>query len=322
MEALAGTMSPVAAAPAVARPQWRPLLMYAMALALAVALLLPLLTVEIPPLLDYPNHLARMFVLAHGAQDPFFSRVYEQRWGIIPNIAIDAVVPPLLSFIPLYTAGKLVLALTLLLPVAGTVAYSRATLRVGSLWPLASGLVAYNSLFLLGFMNFLISVGLAMLAAALWLRLRRGHPVLAVVVLAPVAVFLFFMHIFGLALFGLLSGAEELVQLLDRRRRNEPIAHPALAAIASIAGVFAAPAILYAMSNFEQAPGDIGWGMLHWKLVRLFGSFLQDHAAAGLYRPDRARHDARDDLHQPCIYLAPGDARARGPAGTLRGPSV
>jgi len=41
-------------------------------LILAVMLLVPIWTVAFPPLLDYPNHLARAFVLAH-LNDSHFS---------------------------------------------------------------------------------------------------------------------------------------------------------------------------------------------------------------------------------------------------------
>ena len=37
---------------------------------LCAVLLAPLLVVDVPPLLDYPNHLARVFVLASLPHDP------------------------------------------------------------------------------------------------------------------------------------------------------------------------------------------------------------------------------------------------------------
>jgi hypothetical protein len=255
---------------------------WGLASALVVGLLIPLFTVEIPPLLDYPNHLARMFVLAHGADDGFLSQVYEQHWSIIPNIAIDAIMPAMLSVMPLYTAGKVVLAITLLLPVAGTIAYSRAAFGVRSLWPLGAGLVAYNSLFMMGFMNFLISVGGALLAAAAWVWLRRSRPMLAVVILAPAAVGLFFMHIFGLALFGLLIGVQELLELVEHRHQGKPMLRPVLASVATLGAVFAGPAVLYAMSNLATVPGQVVWQPLHWKLMGLFGAFVQYDAISGI----------------------------------------
>ena len=117
-------------------------------------LLLPLTVVDVPPLLDYPNHLARDYVLALGQHDAFLSRMYAPHWAIIPNLAVDLVLPPLLWIMPVYTAGRILLAGTLLLPVIGAVLYSNAIFGRRSYWTIAVCLVACNGLFLLGFINF------------------------------------------------------------------------------------------------------------------------------------------------------------------------
>ena len=44
---------------------------------------------------DYPNHLARMFVITHIATDPILARMYEVNWNVVPNLAMDLIVPPL-----------------------------------------------------------------------------------------------------------------------------------------------------------------------------------------------------------------------------------
>src|SRR6516162_705584 len=112
--------------------------------ALCATLLAPLALVDVPPLLDYPNHLARAVVLAFGGTDPILSRMYAAHWAVIPNLGTDLVLPPLLHVLPVHMAGRVVIGGTLLLPVLGTIAYSRALFGVRSVWPLASGLVAYN----------------------------------------------------------------------------------------------------------------------------------------------------------------------------------
>ena len=106
-------------------------------MATCASLLAPLFLIDVPPVLDYPNHLARMYVLAFGAHDPILSRMYAQHWAIIPNLAIDLVLPEMLKFLPIYLAGRLVLAATLLMPLLGVIAYHRAAFRVRSYWPLA-----------------------------------------------------------------------------------------------------------------------------------------------------------------------------------------
>src|SRR5262249_45491967 len=127
---------------------------------LCLVLLAPLALVDMPPLLDYPNHLARAVVLATGATDPILSRIYAPHWAIIPNLGIDLILPPLLHVLPVHVAGRIVIGLAVLLPVFGTVAYSRAVFGTLSAWPFASALVAYNGALLLGFLNFVAGIGL------------------------------------------------------------------------------------------------------------------------------------------------------------------
>ena len=166
-----------------------------------------------PPLLDYPNHLARAVVLEAGASDPVLSRMYAPHWAIIPNLGTDLVLPPLLHLLPVHLAGRVVVGFAILLPVLGTIAYSRALFGRFALWPLASGLVAYNATLLLGFLNFAAAIGIALLLAACWLAWRERHPVGTTVLAAFGAVALFFCHLMGLLLFFVLVAGHELEQL-------------------------------------------------------------------------------------------------------------
>lgn len=191
---------------------------YATALALVAGLAAPFFLVDLPPVLDYPNHLARYFVLAHP-NDPFLSQMYAPRWGILPNVGMDVLGVSLLKFVEPHFGGRLILALSLFAPVVGVVAYSRVAFGRFTYWPLASGLAAWNAVFFLGFMNFLLSVGLAFGAAALWMMLaRRGQRWSAAVLLAGAVAVIFFCHIFGVLLTALLIGSYELARLLDLRR--------------------------------------------------------------------------------------------------------
>ena len=213
-------------------------------LLLFLALLAPLTLVDMPPLLDYPNHLARAVVLAFGGTDPIVSRMYVPRWGIIPNLGTDLVLPPLLHLLPVHFAGRIVVGTTLLLPVIGTIAYSRAVFGRCSLWPLASGLVAYNATLLLGFLNFVAAIGMALLLAAAWIEWRDRHP-LRVVALAPVGcVALFFCHLMGLLFFYVLIAGYELQRLWPRRRQISAV----LVSFAALLPLALVPLGLYLVS--------------------------------------------------------------------------
>src|SRR5262249_6431206 len=159
----------------------------------------------------------RAFVLAFGSGDPVLSRMYAPRWAIIPNLGIDLVLPPLLHVLPVHVAGRAVIALALLLPVLGTVAYSRAVFHTRSLWPMASALVAYNGTLLLGFLNFVAGVGLALLLAAAWIAWREVHLSRVLGLTIAGTVVLFFCHLMSLVFWAILIGGYELQWLWGHR---------------------------------------------------------------------------------------------------------
>src|SRR5579862_9421710 len=63
---------------------------------------IPLFSTVLPPLLDYPNHLARFWLLATGGDI-----YYAVQWAPLPNLAGDIVVPLLARAMPLALAGRL-----------------------------------------------------------------------------------------------------------------------------------------------------------------------------------------------------------------------
>ena len=238
---------------------------------LCLVLLAPLALVDVPPLLDYPNHLARAVVLAAGASDPVLSRMYAAHWAIIPNLATDLVLPPLLHVLPVHLAGRVVIGITLLLPVFGTIAYSRAVFGTRSLRPLASALVAYNGTLLLGFLNFVAGVGLALLLAAAWIAWRDRFPLRTIALAAIATVALFFCHLVSLVLFAILIGGCELVAL--RRLRRSAAALRA----ASTASVFIPSVVLYLLSPLAPLAGDTAWPTLSdkgWQLLLPFANYI------------------------------------------------
>src|SRR5580658_1711365 len=219
--------------------------------ATCAVLLVPLFLADVPPLLDYPNHLARMYVLAFGAHDPILSRMYEQHWAIIPNLAIDLLMPDMLKVLPIYLAGRMVLGLTLLLPLVGAIVYHRVAFGVRSYWPLTAALGAYNALFLFGFMNFLLALGMALLAAAGWLRWRETHPVWVTAGGALATVAIFFMHLFGLVFLGVLIGCEELATFWRLRRTGGAAWSHLLCRTAMGVVAFAPPVVLVLLAPLD-----------------------------------------------------------------------
>src|SRR5215469_17998757 len=110
---------------------------------LLVLAAVPLFLSELPPLLDYPNHLARMHLLP-SLPSPVLRTFYRVTWAPLPNLAMDGVVPLLAAFMPLAWAGKVFILLTFLLLAGGTAAIYRALFGMWSLWPCLAFLLLYS----------------------------------------------------------------------------------------------------------------------------------------------------------------------------------
>lgn len=234
--------------------------------ALSAALLAPLLITDVPPVLDYPNHLARMVLLAAGPDDPVLGRIFEPHWAIIPNLAGDAIGLALLHLLPVHVAGRCLLGGVLLLNLAGVLALHRALFGRRSFWPLGSGLVAYNSSFLLGFLNWQIGSGLAMLFAACWLIWRERRPVATIAGAVVASVVLFFCHLMGVVVFLVLIGAAEV-----RAMRG---ARSVLVRFVGLAAVLAGPILLSSLTALRDAPLAAHWPRVDVKVVNAASPFI------------------------------------------------
>jgi hypothetical protein len=237
------------------------------ALALLSAVLLaPLLIADVPPVLDYPNHLARFVLLSAGPDDPVLGPMFTPKWTIIPNLASDVVGPMLLRLLPVHVAGRCLLGGILLLNLAGVLAMHRALFGHRSFWPLGSGLVAYNSGFLLGFLNWEIGSGLAMLFAAAWVAWRERRPVTTVVGAAAASVVLFFCHLMGVMFFLVLIFSAE-AHAMQRERA-------VLVRSAALLPALAGPILLSLLTALRDAPTATHWMDLHDKLVQVASPFI------------------------------------------------
>ena len=163
----------------------------------ASSLVLPFLFVAEQPLLDYPNHLARTFILAHLNDSAFhFSEYYRADWKPYPFILWDFLMVVLQQVLPVETAGKLLLMLiTVLLPISVAWFLWQANRTEIKLSILACAL-SYYAMFLWGFIAYQLSVGLCFLMTGTWLW-YRCKPSLARAVLFGVLPFSRISHTYS-----------------------------------------------------------------------------------------------------------------------------
>ena len=189
---------------------------------LAVALLaaLPLVWPDVPPLVDLPGHMARYRVQLADGTDPNFLAWYDFRWSLIGNLGIDLLIEPLAPLIGLEHAVKLIVMLIPVMTVSGLLWIAREV--HGEVPPSAFFAVplAYGFPFQFGFVNFALSMALALNAFALWLRLaRQGRLRLRAAIFVPLSVLIWVCHTFGWGVLGVLAYSAELVRLWDKHRK-------------------------------------------------------------------------------------------------------
>ena len=251
---------------------------WATAVGAYILLCLPLLLVDVPPLTDYPNHMARMDILAQLGREPFLTQVYQARWEVIPDLAIDAFMPWLVTVLPVDVAGRLLLAAILLLDLAGVTACAAALHGRRTWWSLGAALAAYNMAFLMGFLSFNLTLATAMVAAAAWMRLRGSTSAIATPTFgAGAASVLFIGHLLGLLFFALLIGSFEAPLARMRLRNAAPdLASRARAFLASwpLAVSAAPPALLYAISGVSAARNRPRWPIWSDLPIEAMAAFL------------------------------------------------
>lgn len=166
----------------------------------ASSLAIPYLLVREPPLLDYPNHLARTFVLYHLHDPAFhFSEYYQADWKPYPYVLWDMLMVALQRVLPVETAGKLLLVLsTVLLPVSVAWFLWQANRAEMKLALLACAL-SYYSLFLWGFVAYQLGVSLCFLMIGTWLWYRRRPSVARAVAFAAITFATYFAHLMAFA---------------------------------------------------------------------------------------------------------------------------
>jgi hypothetical protein len=246
----------------------------AAALLIVAVSLAPFVVVDVPAVLDYPNHLARFYILAHP-HDPILSKMYAPHWSILPNVGMDVVGDALLRVLPPQLGGRLILALSLLAPLAGATLYARAAFGRWTGWSLGVGVLAFNGMFLLGLMNFLFGLGVALAGAGAWRLLRRqGHNGLAGVVGAAIGLVAFFCHLLGFGFFALLIVADEADGLLRLWREGRLPWRRVGATIAPLAAALGPAALLYVLTHHAAERGDLLVWRWRAKLVEWLSPFL------------------------------------------------
>lgn len=241
---------------------------------LAVISTIPLWLPPLPPLTDLLAHLGRYRVQLDLATNPALQRFYLFEWALIPNLGVDLLVELLGPVLGLETAVKLIVIAIIGLTTTACLLLSRQVHgRIGAAALFALPL-AYGFPFQFGFVNYCLSMTLALLAFALWLRLgAAGRIRLRGWLFVPISFIVWLSHISGWGAFGLFLFAAELV----RQRQSGKSLLATVAGSLLICLPLALPLLLMASDGHVGSEGATAhWFQWHIK-YQWFAMALSEH---------------------------------------------
>ncbi|WP_374414766.1 hypothetical protein [Novosphingobium colocasiae] len=159
---------------------------FALWLGLALSLLasLPALVAWAPQMTDYPSHLAGYKIAVDYGLDPFLTRYFTFRWEWTGNLGAELLMVPLSAVFGVEAAGRIVVALIPALTGLAIMAVSMALYRRVGVGAILALCTIWSPSLLMGFLNWSLSLALALLALALWIVMegKAWRPVVFVLV--------------------------------------------------------------------------------------------------------------------------------------------
>jgi hypothetical protein len=240
---------------------------------LSLAAAIPLVWPQIPPLIDLPGHMGRFHIARMLGEAPTLTSSFSFEWKLVGNLGLDLLIVPLASVFGVELGTKLIVLAIPPLTVAGMLLAAReAHGRVPAMALFALPL-AWPFPFHFGFINFSLSIALAWLVLALWMRLgRTKRLVRRALLFAIISCALWLTHMVGWGLFGLAAFGTELVR---RHRAGESLVQAGFRS-----GLACAPLALPLIPTLllrSDSPETISFDWFNWD-AKLFwiSSLLRD----------------------------------------------
>ncbi|PDS74855.1 hypothetical protein [Rhizobium sp. L43] len=155
-----------------------------------------------PPILDYPNHYARIWLLSGGIGEQPFPKIYAVDWNrTFTNVGIDVLAIWLGPLVGADRLARALLFLAIVLPPLGAIGLHRALFGGQHHWQTAMLSLGWCATMIGGFINFQIGLGMALAFACVDLRLQGGNPALVFAWRLAAALLLTVMHLFSLGFY-------------------------------------------------------------------------------------------------------------------------
>ncbi len=226
---------------------------------LSVLSVVPFWTCRYPVLADYPQHLARWFVL-YRIDDPAFrfSSYYSLDWGPYPYVLTDVLGVLLQRIFSIDIAGRCVLSICVLSVPFAALYFLRKAAPGNVALALLGFLIAFNPTMLMGFLESTLSLGLCVLVVGLWVSFCAAPKLETGLALSAGIVLVYLAHLIGFALAGLTMGFYCLVQKKPWTRLLE-------------LGLISVPTLVLFAHNLKPSPAGGGLvysGFIAWSKFR------------------------------------------------------
>jgi hypothetical protein len=180
-----------------------------------IVISVPFWMTDFPPLMDLPGHMARYHVMRELPTSPDLQRYYGFQWGLVGNMGVDLIVYSLKDFLSVERATWAVSLLTVLLTALSIPLLSKTihgSVQATSLLALP---FVYSHFFHWGFLNYALSVALALLALSLWISIEVHRVLFRSLVFMIVGLFVWLCHSMGWAILALSIGVMELQKSIN-----------------------------------------------------------------------------------------------------------
>lgn len=179
---------------------------------------MPVWLTAYPPLVDWPNHLARAYVLARYREVPEFQNTYTVQFDVLPNLGVDVIGMWLLRFTSYILTTKIILSLIIVIFVVGCIMVSAGLHGRIGVPTFLSLFFVYNFMFFYGFANYMLGVGLFLTAYGYWLRCIQGWTIGRVITMLVLGLLCYFAHLSSLAFLCIALFTHTAVRLFTCRR--------------------------------------------------------------------------------------------------------
>lgn len=175
---------------------------------------LPILWPDFPPLVDLQGHMGR-YKVQLNPDDVALAQFYSFEWKLIANLGADILIIPFASLFGIELGTKLIVILTMAAASGGLLWIAREL--HGRIPPTAAFAIPllYGYVTTYGFINYMLSMALALNVFALWMYLERtGRVQMRLIVMIPLSFIVAITHIYGWGVLGILIFGREFMRAI------------------------------------------------------------------------------------------------------------